>query len=120
MGAVVLPGAGGDDLAGGERLARGAQALDLVEELDQAARARTVEPVGFQLTDQAPHLGDRTLQLLEHDTSPGARMLGPGKSSPLYTNTCSVCNTYLRGSGASSASCTWRTSSWASGTVSET
>ena len=70
------------------------------KELDQAARARTVVPVRFQVTDQAPHLGHGTLQLLEHDILPRSSRLGPGADHHLlYTNAGrSGGKAYLRGS----------------------
>jgi hypothetical protein len=71
MRSMVLPRAGGDDLTSGERLSRRAQALHLVEQLDQPASARTVKRVGLEVGNETPNLADRTPQLLEHDTSPG-------------------------------------------------
>jgi hypothetical protein len=87
----VLPGAGGDDLTGGERLAGGAETLDLVVQLDERASTRTVEAIGLELGDEAPDLTDRTSQLLEHDTSPEARRTIGEVVVPPYTNTRSMC-----------------------------
>jgi hypothetical protein len=93
VSAVVTPRPRRDDLTGRQRLPRGAQPLHLVEELDQGARARTVEAVGLELADQAAQPVDRTSQLLEHVTSPIASRTSTNRGSGRHSisNVRSVC-----------------------------